>query len=175
MNLFVITWSVMAILYAPVPIERNAPQDLYPDEAVEALIAVESCGQSLAMGGSMRGILQMSPIYLKDAGAPQVDAFLPHRAVEILDTMFVRYNVREQGEPEIAIPIFHKGGPGVHKRWRRRIRRGENPHLAAVKAAEDLGIKGMSKFLHKYRAARKGEASWCGPMWKPFRLRPPQS
>ena len=170
MKLFLITWGVMVIFFDYAPIERTAPQDLYPDGALEALIAVESCGHPLAMGGSMKGILQMSPIYLKDAQASPFDAFLPYKAVAIFDKMVVRYNVRQEGEPELAIPIFHKGGPGVHKRWRRRIRRGEHPLQAAVKASEDAGVKGMKSFLSKYQAARKGYPYWCGPSWRPFQI-----
>jgi len=171
MKLLLVTWGLMAVFFQQVPIERRAPLDLYPDEAIEALIAVESCGQPFAVGGSMRGLLQMSPIYLKDASTPIYNAFIPHEAVAVFDSMMLRYNVRLPQEPEIAIAVFHKGGPGVHKRWRRRVRRGENPVVAAQKAADATGIKGMKSFLSKYQAARAGRAYWCGPQWRPRKLR----
>jgi len=116
------------------------------------------------------GILQMSPIYMRDAGEPHYKALNPMEAVRIFDQTLLRYSVRRRDEPEMVIPIFHKGGPAVLKRWRRRTRRGEDPRKAAIQAARALGIKGMDNFLRKYKEARMGRAWWCGPKWKPYKL-----
>lgn len=175
MKLFLMAWGILSVFFEEAPVQRYAPLDLYPNEAVEALVAIESCGNPLATGGSMRGLLQMSPIYLKDAQAIPHEAFIPHKAVHIFDSVVTRYNVRRYGEPEIAIPIFHKGGPAVLRRWRRRVRRGENPTQAASKAAKAVGIRGMDTFLRKYKAARMGRAWWCGPQWNPYRIERDQS
>lgn len=133
-------------------------RDLYPRGAVMALIDVESCGNELAQRSRFYGLLQMSPAYLQEIGLEPKHVMNKYGAISAFYIMQKRYRVRRKGMSELAIPIFHKGGPGVWSRWRKLVRSG----LGDMEAVRRLKNPGLERFLRKYSMARIGNAHWCG-------------
>lgn len=152
---------------------EGADDAQHPRVAVMALVAVESCGKTQVRKGQFIGPLQMGRAYLEDAGASSDDVMSAYGSLLVWRRVQVKYRVRRPGEPLLVMAIFHKGGPGVLKTWRRIVaRRAAQVHddagmrrmyrEAAVAAAALHGIPGMGAFLDRFEAARSGSAAWCG-------------
>lgn len=149
-------------------VDAGVSEDLYPKEALVALLEVESCGRPEVVKGKFVGPLQLGPSYLVDAGSTRAQAGTMYGAVLAWAKVQRRYRVRREGDPELVIPIMHKGGPGTLKSWRKSVinKRRSMTHAEQVALADRVarrhGVHGMGAFLERYTAARMGAGWWCG-------------
>lgn len=156
----VAVWLAMRILLDPISELRpdGIGEDLYPAQSIHALIDVESCGNPLAKRGRFYGLLQMYPVYLKEAGMLPYQAMTYPGAIAAFYAVQRRYRVRRKGQSDIAIAVFHKGGPGVWKKWSALVDGGMHP----MDAVRKLNKKGLLGFVQRYNLAKKNMAHWCG-------------
>jgi len=179
-------WIYKLIISSFVSISANASygdlisvegldKNLYTAQHVHALVEVESCGKEEAKKGKYVGLLQLGPEYLKDARVTRAQAFTKMGAVVAWARVQRKYRVRRHGEPMIVIAIFHKGGPGTLKTWRKIVKKWktkieEAPTKAAKRAlyleAAELAarahkIPNMRAFIERFESAYYGRAYWC--------------
>lgn len=152
-------WLALRLIIDPISElrPRDLDEDLYPRYAIEALIAVESCGNPLAERGRFYGLLQMYPVYLSEANMVPHQAMTAPGAILAFYSVQRKYRVRRRGMSDIAIAVFHKGGPGAWKRWTKLVASGLSP----MDAVKRLDKKGLYQFIRKYNLAKNNMAHWC--------------